>query len=467
MSTAFDNQAGCQRRVAIIGGGISGMAAGWYLSQHRELAVQLYEADSRLGGHTATVMVEDEGRPLAIDTGFIVFNDRTYPHFIALLDALGVGSRDAPMSFSVSDATSGIEYAGTNLNTLFAQRRNLVSPRFLCMVRDILRFNRSVEQHLRENPALAEATLGEYLQRFGYSKEFLQWYLIPMGAAIWSSDDATMAAFPLQFFVRFFRNHGLLDLQDRPQWRVIEGGSHSYIPALTAPYRDSILLQTPVHGVRRHVLHAGREQVCVRSARGEEFFDDVVFACHSDQALALLEDATEQERAQLSAIPYSRNEVVLHHDERVLPRNRRTWSSWNVNLGSSDTPLPALSYNMNILQGLQSRKTWCVSLNQTARIDPACIHSGYHYSHPVFTREGIAAQQQLLASNGRAHTWFCGAWLRNGFHEDGVYTALLVARGIAALPLGETGSEGVAASVGAGLPANEVRLRASSRTEQD
>jgi len=196
------------------------------------------------------------------------------------------------MSFSVSDATSRIEYAGTNLNTLFAQRSNLVSPRFLSMVRDILRFNRSVEQHLRENPALAEATLGEYLQRFGYSKEFLQWYLIPMGAAIWSSDDATMAAFPLQFFVLFFRNHGLLDLQDRPQWRVIEGGSHSYIPALTAPYRDSILLQTPVHGVRRHVLHAGREQVCVRSARGEEWFDEVVFACHSDQALALLEDAT-------------------------------------------------------------------------------------------------------------------------------------------------------------------------------
>jgi len=451
-----------KRRVAIIGGGISGMAAAWYLSQHRDIDLQLYESDTRLGGHTATIQVDHEGEQLAIDTGFIVFNDRTYPHFIALLDALGVGSRDTPMSFSVSDATSGIEYAGTNLNTLFAQRGNLVSPRFLRMVRDILRFNGNVEQHLQADPALGSATLGEYLQRFGYCQEFLQWYLIPMGAAIWSSDDATMEAFPLQFFVRFFRNHGLLDLQNRPQWRVIEGGSHGYIPALTTPYRDRILLNTPVLGVRRRVLHEGREQVGVRSAGGEDFFDEVVFACHSDQALALLDDASAQERALLGAIPYSRNEVVLHHDARVLPHNRRTWSSWNVSLGRSDSPLPALSYNMNILQGLQSRRTWCVSLNQTSRIDSACIHSVYHYAHPVFSLAGIAAQQQLLADNGRAHTWFCGAWLRNGFHEDGVHTALLVARGIGALAAGEAGSvedaasAGDTGSVGAGLPANEA-----------
>ena len=443
-----------KRRVAIIGGGISGMAAGWYLSQQLDIELQLYESDTRLGGHTATIQVDHEGEQLAIDTGFIVFNDRTYPHFIALLDALGVGSRDTPMSFSVSDARSGIEYAGTNLNTLFAQRRNLLSPRFLRMVRDILRFNGEVEKHLADDATLGASTLGDYLRRFGYSQEFLQWYLIPMGAAIWSSDDATMEAFPLQFFVRFFRNHGLLDLQNRPQWRVIAGGSHSYIPALTTPYREKIRLDTPVLGVRRRVLHEGREQVCVRSAAGQDFFDEVVFACHSDQALALLEDATAQERALLGAIPYSRNEVVLHHDERVLPRSRRTWSSWNVSLGRSASPLPALSYNMNILQGLQSRKTWCVSLNQTASIRPECIHSMYHYAHPVFTLQGIAAQQQLLAGNGHEHTWFCGAWLRNGFHEDGVHTALQVARGIGALSAG--------ASVGAGLPANSVRLQASS-----
>jgi len=424
---------GQARRVAIIGGGISGMAAAWYLSQQIDVALELYEADSRVGGHTATIDVVHDGESLAIDTGFIVFNDRTYPNFIALLDALGVGSRNTAMSFSVSDAASGVEYAGTSLNTLFAQRGNLLSPRFLRMVRDILRFNRQVEQHLAQDPALGELTLREYLQRYGYSREFMQWYLLPMGAAIWSADDAGMDAFPLQFFVRFFRNHGLLDLHNRPQWKVIEGGSRAYIPALTAPYREHILTDTPVQAVRRGVLHEGRPQVCVHSARGEAYYDEVVFACHSDQALALLADASARERALLGAIPYSRNEVVLHRDVRVLPRNRRTWSSWNVSLGNRDSALPALSYNMNILQHLPSRHTWCVSLNQTARIDPALIHGVYHYAHPVFTLAGIAAQQQLLASNGHEHTWFCGAWLRNGFHEDGVHTALAVARGIAGL----------------------------------
>lgn len=421
------------RRVAIIGGGISGMAAAWYLSQQPDVSLELYEADACVGGHTATIQVEHDGESLAIDTGFIVFNDRTYPNFIALLDALGVGSRDTAMSFSVSDAVSGVEYAGTNLNTLFAQRGNLLSPRFLRMVRDILRFNGQVEQHLAQDPALGELTLREYLQRYGYSREFMQWYLLPMGAAIWSADDAGMDAFPLQFFVRFFRNHGLLDLQNRPQWKVIEGGSRAYIPALTAPYREHVLTGTPVLGVRRGVLHEGRTQVCVHSARGEAFYDEVVFACHSDQALALLGDASPRERALLGAIPYSRNEVVLHRDVRVLPRNRRTWSSWNVSLGNRESALPALSYNMNILQHLPSRHTWCVSLNQTSRIDPALIHGVYHYAHPVFTLAGVAAQQQLLETNGSEHTWFCGAWLRNGFHEDGVHTALAVARGIAGL----------------------------------
>lgn len=421
-----------KRRIAVIGSGISGMAAAWYLTQQGGVDLLLYEAGPRLGGHTATISFEHEGEQLAIDTGFIVFNDRTYPNFIALLNTLGVASRDTRMSFAVSDAVSGVEYAGSNLDTLFAQRRNLFSPRFLRMVRDILRFNREVEAHLAADPALGEATLGAYLQRFGYSREFMQWYLIPMGAAIWSSDEHTMEAFPLQFFVRFFRNHGLLDLRNRPQWRTIEGGSHSYIPALTAPYRERILLDTPVLGVRRHVQHEGREQVCIASKRGLEYFDEVVFACHSDQALALLEDATPDERRLLGAIPYTRNEVVLHHDERLLPRNRRTWSSWNVSLGRSADALPALTYNMNILQGLQSRRTWCVSLNQTAQIDQSRIIGLYHYDHPLFTLDGIAAQQQLQQRNGTHQTWFCGAWLRNGFHEDGVHSALQVARGIAA-----------------------------------
>jgi predicted NAD/FAD-binding protein len=421
-----------KRRIAVIGSGISGMAAAWYLSQQGGVDLQVYEAAPRLGGHTATINVEHDGEQLAIDTGFIVFNDRTYPNFIELLDTLGIASRDTRMSFSMSDAASGVEYAGSNLDAMFAQRRNLVSPRFLRMVRDILRFNREVEQHLQQEPALGEATLGAYLQRFNYSREFREWYLIPMGAAIWSSDDRTMEQFPLQFFVRFFRNHGLLDLRNRPQWRVIEGGSRSYIPALTAPYRERILLDTPVLGVQRHVQHEGRQQVCVQSRHGAAYFDEVVFACHSDQALALLDDATAEEARLLAAIPYTRNEVVLHHDERMLPRNRRTWSSWNVSLGRDAGELPALTYNMNILQGLQSKRTWCVSLNQTGRIDPSRVIGLYHYDHPLFTLDGIAAQERLQQRNGTDNTWFCGAWLRNGFHEDGVYSALLVARGIAA-----------------------------------
>jgi len=421
-----------KRRIAVIGSGISGMAAAWYLSQQGGVDLQVYEAAPRLGGHTATINVEHDGEQLAIDTGFIVFNDRTYPNFIELLDTLGIASRDTRMSFSMSDSASGVEYAGSNLDAMFAQRRNLVSPRFLRMVRDILRFNREVEQHLQQEPALGEATLGAYLQRFNYSREFREWYLIPMGAAIWSSDDRTMEQFPLQFFVRFFRNHGLLDLRNRPQWRVIEGGSHSYIPALTAPYRERILLDTPVLGVQRHVQHEGRQQVCVQSRHGAAYFDEVVFACHSDQALALLDDATAEESLLLAAIPYTRNEVVLHHDEGMLPRNRRTWSSWNVSLGRDAGELPALTYNMNILQGLQSKRTWCVSLNQTGRIDPSRVIGLYHYDHPLFTLDGIAAQERLQQRNGTDNTWFCGAWLRNGFHEDGVYSALLVARGIAA-----------------------------------
>lgn len=432
MNSRMPPQSAGKRRIAVIGTGISGMAAAWYLSQQDAVELQVYEAATRLGGHTATIDVELDGERLAIDTGFIVFNDRTYPNFIALLDTLGMASRATPMSFSVSDAASGVEYAGSNLDALFAQRRNLLSPRFLRMVRDILRFNREVEQHLQHEPELGEATLGSYLQRFGYSREFREWYLLPMGAAIWSSDDTTMERFPLHFFVRFFRNHGLLDLRNRPQWRVLDGGSRSYIPALTAPYRDRILLDTPVLGVRRRVLHEGREQVCVLSKHGAAYFDDVVFACHSDQALALLQDATADERQLLSAIPYTRNEVVLHHDERLLPHNRRTWSSWNVSLGRGNKGLPALTYNMNILQGLHSKRTWCVSLNQTAQIDPSRIIGVYHYDHPLFTLEGMAAQEQLQQRNGAHHTWFCGAWLRNGFHEDGVYSALQVARGIAA-----------------------------------
>lgn len=421
-------------KIAVIGSGVAGMAAAHYLHQSHD--VHLYEADSRLGGHTATIAVQDGDEQLDIDTGFIVFNDWTYPNFIELLASLGVASQPSSMSFSVSDAVSGLEYAGSNLNTLFAQRRNLLSPRFLRLLRDILRFNRRVEADLASKPALADCTLGDYLQRYGYSREFRQWYLIPMGAAIWSSDDSTMEQFPLQFFVRFFRNHGLLNLRHRPQWRVIRGGSRNYIGPLTAGYAHNIRLATPVQAVQRGVQVDGRTQVAVHAERGTDYFDQVILACHSDQCLRLLADASAAEQSVLGAIPYTRNEVVLHHDTRLLPRNRRTWSSWNVGLGYGDGSRPTLTYNMNILQSLKSRKTWCVTLNQTAAIDPRMIRGVYHYEHPLFTVAGVAAQQRWQEVNGVNATWFCGAWWRNGFHEDAVWSAKRVATALAAAASG-------------------------------
>jgi predicted NAD/FAD-binding protein len=418
-------------KIAVIGSGIAGMAAAHYLSEKHE--IHLYESSLRLGGHTATLDVQDtDGTPLAIDTGFIVFNDRTYPLFIALLDKLGVASRPTRMSFSVSDAVTGIEYAGSSLDTLFAQRRNIVSPRFLCLVRDILRFNRNVERDIAREPPLASGTLGAYLRTYGYSREFSDLYLVPMGAAIWSSNHEVIENFQLGFFARFFRNHGLLQIKDRPQWRTIAGGSRSYIEPLTAPYRDNIRLGTPVRQVRRHVWHEGRQQVCLATKHHHEYYDQVVFACHSDQALLLLADPTPAEEAVLRAIPYTHNEVALHTDTNLLPRNRRTWSSWNVSLGRTPAHRPSLTYNMNILQGLRSQQTWCVTLNQTAAIRDEHIRAVCHYDHPLFTLDGIAAQQRWDDINGVVDTWYCGAWWRNGFHEDGVWSAHRVATAIEA-----------------------------------
>ncbi len=415
-------------KVAVIGSGISGMSAAWFLSRDNE--VHLYEADSRLGGHTATIDVNTTDESLAIDTGFIVFNDWTYPNFIALMNEIGVSSQPTNMSFSVSDRQSGLEYAGSGLDTLFAQRRNLVSPRFLRMLWDIVRFNSKVEQDLVARPELASWTLGAYLHEYGYSRSFCTSYLIPMGAAIWSSGNAVMEEFPLEFFVRFFRNHGLLNIRNRPQWHAIRGGSRSYISPLTTPYKDGIRLGAPVQQVMRQQMHQGRMQVCVSSKGHHEFYDEVVFACHSDQALRLLADPSRDESTVLGAIPYTRNEVVLHRDIALLPASKKVWSSWNVLLNGEDTQLPVLTYNMNILQHLQSRHTWCVTLNSTDTIDPALIHGIYEYEHPLFTIDGIKAQGRWHEINGVNNTWFCGAWWRYGFHEDGVWSAKRVADGL-------------------------------------
>ncbi len=413
-------------KVAIIGSGISGMVAAHHLAPEHNIT--LFEAGKTLGGHTATIDVVSHGKSYAIDTGFIVYNDWTYPEFIRLLDNLGVETKPTSMSFSVSESISGIEYAGSSLNTFFAQRRNLISPRFLRMTRDILKFNGHVESHLAEDPECAGMSLGDYLQHFNYSKEFADLYLVPMGAAIWSANIELMLNFPLAFFVRFFRNHGLLNIKNRPQWRVIKGGSRNYIEPLTAAYKNNIELENPVTRVTRVTQGNGRPGVRVESRRFTDEYDEIIFACHSDQALSLLQDKSAQECEILSAIPYTRNEVVLHTDSKLLPKNRRCWSSWNVALGDKVLECPTLTYNMNILQGLKADETFCVTLNQTSAIAEEAVLGIYHYDHPVFSEKGIKAQSRWSEINGTKNTWFCGAYWRNGFHEDGVWSALRVTR---------------------------------------
>lgn len=419
-------------KIAVIGSGIAGMSAAHFLSPGHE--VVMFEKNKVLGGHTATVDVPAEDGIFPVDTGFIVFNRRTYPLFNGLLDELGVRSQPSSMSLSVMDEASGLEYAGSSLNGLFAQRRNLIAPSFLGMLKDILRFNRQAAESLNLASLAAQQSLGDYLARHHYGRAFRDYYLIPMGAAIWSASHEDMLKIPLGFFLRFFRNHGLLQLRDRPQWRVIEGGSRQYIGPLTASYAHNIRLNCPVRGVHRQRRPDGAFQVLVDTSRGMERFDGIVFACHSDQALALLKDPCPREQRILGAIPYRDNEVVLHRDTSILPRRRRCWSSWNVQLGAGPEDLPRLTYNMNILQGLESRETYCVSLNQGSRIDPDKVLGVYHYQHPVFSLEGIAAQQRWGEINGKQATWYCGAYWRNGFHEDGVWSARRVADAIGTIP---------------------------------
>jgi predicted NAD/FAD-binding protein len=408
-------------KIAVIGSGISGLSCAHYLSADHE--VWVYEGNRKIGGHTATVDVQLGTRRYAIDTGFIVFNDRTYPNFIALMDELGVSSKPTAMGFSVKDPESGLEYSGTNLDTLFAQRRNLMSLPFLGMVRDILRFNRESVADLDNGNINDSETLGSYLARHGYGEKFVQHYLAAMGSAIWSADCATILDFPVGFFLLFFKNHGLLSVKDRPQWRVIEGGSREYLKPLCARFSERISVGNPVERVDRTVDRG----VTLIMADGQRLmFDQVVFATHSDQALALLDQPTPTERRILGAISYQTNDVVLHTDIRLLPRNTKTWSSWNYTLGQSDDRA-VVTYNMNILQGLHAPETFCVTLNNTAAINPHKILGQFQYDHPVFSVEGLAAQRRWYEINGAVNTWYCGAYWHNGFHEDGVVSALRVA----------------------------------------
>ena len=403
-------------KIAVIGTGIAGNVVARRL--HKEHDITVYEAGAHIGGHTHTHDIVHDGRPYAIDTGFIVFNDWTYPNFIALLDKLGVESQPTNMGFSSRCETTGIEYNGSSLNQLFAQRSNLFRPRFHGMIRDILRFNRESRELIDHNDETL--SLGGYLEENHYGRLFIDNYIIPMGAAIWSTAPQQMLAFPACYFVRFLANHGLLNIKNRPQWRVIKGGSREYAKKLTAPFSDRIRLNQAVVAVKRLPTH-----VEVQAADGAtEHYDQLFIASHSDQALGMLTDPSAQEQAVLGAIPYQKNEVVLHTDISVLPGKRRTWAAWNYLRRQDDNRRVSVTYNMNMLQGIEASETFCVTLNDTHNIDPDKIIRRLQYDHPVYTTEGVAAQQRHREINGQRRTWYCGAYWRSGFHEDGVVSAM-------------------------------------------
>ncbi|ESE41934.1 NAD(P)/FAD-dependent oxidoreductase [Shewanella decolorationis] len=405
------------KNIAIVGTGISGLTCGYLLSQAHKVTV--FEANDYIGGHTATVDVEHHGKHYAIDTGFIVFNDRTYPRFERLLARLNVSILPTEMSFSVHNALTGLEYNGHNFASLFAQKRNLLNPRFWAFLNEIVRFNKSCKAIYQQDNYPA-GNLGEFLDREQFSRFFAEHYILPMGAAIWSSSIEDMRAFSLRFFIRFFEHHGLLNVSNRPQWYVLKGGSRSYIPDLIAPFKDNLHLNSPVRAIERY---ADGVKLYVN---GEwQVFDEVILACHSDQALKMLTDATSAEKAILGDLQYQDNEVVLHTDTRLLPKRKAAWASWNYRLDGNQKRPASVTYNMNILQRLPSdAPTFCVTLNQTELIDESKILRRFNYAHPVFNELSLQAQARREEISGQNHTHFAGAYWHNGFHEDGVRSAL-------------------------------------------
>lgn len=402
-------------KIAIIGTGIAGNTTAWKLCTDHDVTV--YEANDYIGGHTNTIDVGAGNGTLAIDTGFIVFNDRTYPNFIALLDEIGQDSQASEMSFSVRTEDGRLEYNGASLNALFAQRRNILRPPFYRMIRDILRFNGEATAALDIEGF--EQTVGGYLLKHGYGRDFLDCYLVPMAAAIWSSEPRAVEDMPLHFLVRFFDNHGLLQRQDRPIWRVIKGGSRSYVDKLVAGHRDRVRLNAPVTRVKRFTDHVD----VTSAAAGTERYDAVFIATHSDQALAMLADPSLVEESVLGAIRYQDNEAVLHTDDSLMPKRRRAWAAWNYHLPKDPKKQVAVTYNMNILQGLDEETHYCVTLNNDQDIDEDKVIRRIAYQHPVYTRESVDAQARQGELNCD-RTFYCGAYWRNGFHEDGVVSAL-------------------------------------------
>ena len=406
-------------KIGIIGGGVSGLVAGYRLQQDHE--VTLFEANDYIGGHTNTIDVNLDGTSYAVDTGFIVFNDRTYPNFIALLEELGVESQPTRMSFSVSCEKTGLEYRGADLNGLFAQRKNLFNPKYLRLLWDLLRFNKLGEKIL-SNEQSAQ-TVEEFFKANKFSSQFLEQYFYPMGAAIWSSSFKTFKTFPIKFIAEFYKNHGLLGVTDRPQWRVIKGGSKQYIEPLTRAWRDRIHLDSRVESIER-----SSNGIEIKTFNNEkQKFDHVVFACHADQALALLGDlATSAETEVLSAFPYQENIATLHTQDSVLPKTNRAWACWNYYNPMDETDSATVTYNMNILQSLDAQKVFCVTLNDTGRIKEENVIQRFKYSHPTFGINRKTMQDRHREIVGPNRTSFCGAYWGNGFHEDGVKSALAV-----------------------------------------
>ena len=411
-------------RIAVVGSGISGLSVAWLLSQ--KFKVTLFEAGNYLGGHTNTVNVTVDGITAPVDTGFLVFNERTYPNLVELFSHLGVWTASSEMSFSVRIDEERVEWAGNSLASVFAQKRNLIKPEFWRMLKDILRFNRESQEIVRSGKS-AQVSLGEFLVRGGYGRAFRDWYLLPMSGAIWSCPTRQMLDYPVDTFFRFCHNHGLLQLTDRPVWKTVVGGGREYVQRLVASIED-IRLASPVESVVRDA-----DGVRLRLANGTtESFSQIVFACHSDQALALLGDIVDIERNLLSRFSYQQNRAILHKDTSLLPRNREAWAAWNYIAGSGapDARPVSVSYLINKLQPLPFASPVIVTLNPTHAPRADSVIGEFDYMHPVFDRAAIDAQQELPAIQGKRHTWFCGAWTGYGFHEDGLKSALSVANAL-------------------------------------
>ncbi len=405
-------------KIAIIGTGISGLVTGYLL--HRKHDISVYEASDYIGGHTNTIECSDGEGSLLVDTGFIVFNEKTYPNFCKLLGNLGIEKQPTAMSFSVKCGASGFEYNGTSINSLFAQRQNIFKPKMWHLIGGIFKFNASAKEFLKTNHS--DLTLREFVSWYQLNEEVVKYYIIPMAASVWSADPKQMWDFPALFLLKFWANHGFLEINERPQWFVVKGGSHSYVKEIIKGFEDKIQLSTPVKSIHRE----NNKVYLTTDTETNTTYDAVIFATHSDQALNILDDPTQNEQSLLSAIPFQKNIVVLHTDASVLPESKRAIAAWNYYLPKEQSDLATLTYNMNILQSLKTKKSFNVSLNLPVAIDPSQIIKTITYHHPVFTLEGIRAQERYKDFMGEKNTFFTGAYLRNGFHEDGVVSALNV-----------------------------------------